>query len=283
MPMWLTSLWRSLRVVEHLATGILIAVFISLRTRFDQPPPWVPRAVSWWQRRLCRALGVRLRVEGRIEPGCLLIGNHISWLDIPIVGTQGEIGFLAKSDVRGWPLIGWMTEIAGTRFIARGGHQTGDIAASLVADIAGGRPMMIFPEGTTTDGRTLGHFHSRLFRIAQGSGIRIQPVAIRYRAGEDPTPDHRVPYVGEDTLIANLWRLVRHPDLVACVQFLPPIAATEGDSRRTLAEQARSAIVDALALNPRGAGQSAPGVSAEPIASPGASAANCLEPQPVLT
>lgn len=273
MPMWLTSLWRSLRVVEHLATGILIAVFISLRTRFDQPPPWVPRAVSWWQRRLCRALGVRLRVEGRIEPGCLLIGNHISWLDIPIVGTQGEIGFLAKSDVRGWPLIGWMTEIAGTRFIARGGHQTGDIAASLVADVAGGRPMMIFPEGTTTDGRTVGHFHSRLFRIAQGSGIRIQPVAIRYRAGEDPTPDHRVPYVGEDTLIANLWRLVRHPDLVACVQFLPPIAATEGDSRRALAEQARSAIVDALALNPRGAAQSVPG----------AAAANCLEPQPVLT
>lgn len=181
-----------------------------------------------------------------METNCLLIGNHISWLDIPILGAQGEIRFLSKSDVRRWPLIGWMAVLAGTRFIERGAHQSEHVLSQLREDLESRRTVMIFPEGTTTDGRTLGRFHPRLFALAQSSGVRIQPVAIRYRRLDDPAPDTAVPYIGDDSLIANLGRLIRHPGLIAQIHFLPAVYALEGESRRALAERVRLAILASL-------------------------------------
>ncbi|MFD2111681.1 lysophospholipid acyltransferase family protein [Thiorhodococcus fuscus] len=242
------SLWRSLRVVEHLGTGALIALYVNLRYRNGQRPDWLPRVTAWWHKRLCATLGVRISVRGRPEPGCLLIANHISWLDIPIVGAQGRIGFLSKSEVRDWPLIGWMAEIAGTLFIARGANQTTDIASHISDLVSSGGTLVIFPEGTTTDGHEVRRFHPRLFGIAQGSGPRIQPVAIGYRRGTDPAPEREAAYIGEDTLVASLWRIIRHPNLVADIQFLPPIQADENTPRRALAERTHDAITEALGL-----------------------------------
>ena len=242
------SFWRSLRVVEHLLTGALLALYFSVRGRRSGRLPGV---VRWWHGRLCRALGVRVEVAGRIASGCLLVGNHISWLDIPVIGAQGELGFLSKSEVRGWPLVGWMAEIAGTHFIARGGNQVEEVRARLAAEVRQGHALLIFPEGTTSDGRLVRRFHPRLLAVAQSGELAIQPVAIGYRHGDDPAPDVRVPFVGDDTLIANLWRIVRHPDLVARIHFLPPICEMCIRDRRMLAERARLAIVEALGLDPR--------------------------------
>jgi lyso-ornithine lipid O-acyltransferase len=254
----LRTLWRSLRVAEHLATGAAIALYVRIRSRDGRCPYWLPNLVSWWHGRLCRALGIRLRIEGQIQPGCLLVGNHVSWLDIPILGAQGELGFLSKAEVRTWPLIGWMAEIAGTLFIERGAHQAEHISSRLVADISRGRALMIFPEGTTTDGTCVQRFHPRLFGAAQGPGLRVQPVAIGYRAGDATTPDAQVPYVGEDTLVANLWRVIRHPELVARVHFLPPLEAVAGERRRELAARARSLIIESLALSPEAEARTMP-------------------------
>lgn len=240
------TLWRSWRVGEHLATGTLVGLYAVFQGRARGQPGWLPRAVRWWHGRLVRALEVEVRIEGRLEAGCLLVGNHVSWLDIPILGAQGEIGFLAKSDVRRWPLIGWLAGLAGTRFIERGAHQAESVIHRLLADLASERTVMIFPEGTTTDGRTLGRFHPRLFAIAQHPEVRVQPVAIRYRRRDTLALDQSVPYIGDDSLIANLSRLVRHPGLIACVHFLPPMQALEGESRRALAERARTAILETL-------------------------------------
>lgn len=242
------SVWRSLRVGEHLLTGALLALYFSAR---GDRSGELPKVVRWWHRRLCRVLGLRLEVSGGLQPGCLLIGNHVSWLDIPVLGAQGELGFLSKAEVRGWPLVGWMAEIAGTHFIARGSHQADEVRARLVEQVRQGHTLLIFPEGTTSDGRLVRRFHPRLLAVAQSGELRIQPVAIGYRHGDDPTPDVRVPFVGEDTLIANLWRVIRHPDLVAHVHFLPPIQAGENEGRRSLAERARLAIVEALGLDPQ--------------------------------
>jgi lyso-ornithine lipid O-acyltransferase len=240
------TLWRSWRVVEHLATGTLVGLYAALRRRACRQPSWLPRAVRWWHGRLVRALEVEVRIEGRLEPGCLLVGNHVSWLDIPILGAQGEIAFLAKSDVRRWPLIGWLAGLAGTRFIERGAHHSESVVRELLADLAARHTVMIFPEGTTTDGRTLGRFHPRLFAIAQNPGVRVQPVAIRYRRRDTLALDLAAPYIGDDSLVANLSRLVRHPGLIAGVHFLPPMQALDGESRRALAERARAAILETL-------------------------------------
>jgi 1-acyl-sn-glycerol-3-phosphate acyltransferase len=240
--------WRILRVVEHLTTGALICVYIALACGLGQRPSWVPAAVCWWHGRLCRALGVRVEVAGTLAERCLLVANHISWLDIPVLGAQAQIGFLSKAEVRGWPLVGWMSEVAGTLFIERGANQTGEIAQRIADGLALGRALAIFPEGTTSRGHEVRRFHPRLFAIAQQPGLGIQPVALAYRRGDDPRPDPSVPFVGEDTLVANLWRIVRHPDLVAQVHFLGPIRGAEGQDRRGLAAASRQSILAALAL-----------------------------------
>lgn len=118
---FLTTCRRGVRVSEHLLTGGAIALALSTGHRFGWRPVWLPAVVRWWHRRLCRALELKVRVTGELAERALLVANHISWLDIPVLGAQGQIGFLSKAEVRDWPLIGWMAETAGTLFIARGG------------------------------------------------------------------------------------------------------------------------------------------------------------------
>ena len=116
--------------------------------------------------------------------------------------------------------------------------------------------MVVFPEGTTTDGSRLLRFHPRLLAAGQGGGIRVQPVAIRF--GTNGTPDPIAPFVGDDALLPHLARLVRHPGLLARLHFLPPLEASEL-SRREISELCRTAIAAALgvetaALPPRPTG-----------------------------
>lgn len=244
----LRVLWRGLRLTEHLVTGVLICAFIRLMELAAGRPSWVFRVVRWWHARLCRALGVQVRAFGALAEPCLLVANHITWLDIPVLGGQGELGFLSKAEVRGWPLVGWMSAVAGTLFIQRGASQAAEVSEQIAGAVAGGRTLVIFPEGTTSDGRQVHRFHPRLFASARAPGVQIQPVAIGYRRGSEPGPDLEVPYTGDDRLMANLWRLLRHPGLVAEVRFLPPLEPGEGEDRRRLAGRARLAIVQTLGL-----------------------------------
>lgn len=244
------SLWKIPQIIGHLAAGSTIALYIGLRSRLVGRPTWVPAAVRWWHRRLCSILGIRMRVHGRVDEDSLLVGNHISWLDIPVVGAHGEIGFLSKAEVRAWPLIGWLAEIAGTHFIERGAHQAQAISEVLLRRITQGHSLMIFPEGTTSDGTSVLRFHPRLFGLVQETGLRIQPVAIAYHRGEDKAPDPIAAFIGDDTLLESLLRIIRHSDLVVTVHFLPPLPVDQGVQRRVLAERTRLAITQALGMDP---------------------------------
>lgn len=235
-------------ILAHLITGATLALAIVALSRCGRRPSWIAAVVRWWHRRLCAILGLRIRLSGQLAPGCLLIANHISWLDIPIIGAQGEIGFLAKAQIRDWPLIGWLAEIAGTHFIERGANRIQDVSAALREDLGQGRTLMIFPEGTTSDGTRVLRFHPRLFALAQETGLAIQPIALAYRQGHGDMPDTIAPFVGDDTLVAHLLRVIRHPDLVADIRFLPPIAVTQQSQRRVLAETSRRAIVASLGM-----------------------------------
>lgn len=249
----LRSVWRGIRVAQTVLVGALILSYVSLTTRADARPAWLPRTVARWHRRLCRALDVRVEVEGRLAPRCLLVSNHISWLDVAVLGAQGNLGFLSKSEVRRWPLAGWMAATAGTLFIERGGNQTGALAQRIAADIAAGRSLAIFPEATTSTGLGVRRFHPRLFAIAQQPDLGLQPVALAYRCGDAPGPDPSIPFIGEQTLMANLWVLLRHPGPVARVQLLAPLCPRPGEDRRALCARSRSAIAAALGL-PEAAG-----------------------------
>jgi 1-acyl-sn-glycerol-3-phosphate acyltransferase len=251
----LTPLWRSLRVTEHLFTGAAIAFGVALGRRLGFQVAWVPDVTRWWHARLCRCLGVRVNLSGELSPNALLVANHVSWLDIPVIGAQGGIGFLSKSEVGNWPLIGWMAGIAGTLFIERGAGQARHLAGQIAERVRSCGPLVIFPEGTTTDGTRLERFHSRLFAAGQQAGVTVQPLALRF--GTNLSPDRVAPFVGEDALLPHLARLIRHPGLRVHVHFLPPLDGC-ALSRKHICEHCRSAIAEALGL-----GRSAPAASWE--------------------
>jgi lyso-ornithine lipid O-acyltransferase len=242
----LVPLWRGVRIAEHLMTGALVAVVVAIGQRLGYRIAWLDAVVGWWHRRLLRCLSVRVQIEGTIFPDALLVGNHVSWLDIPVIGTQGPVRFLSKAEVRRWPLIGWMSELAGTLFIARGAHQVGEAVRQVRACILAGYPVVVFPEGTTSDGRQVHRFHPRLFAIRQQTELAVQPVALRYGLG--PEPDPVAPFVGDDTLVAHLWRLLRHPGMDVWVAFLDPIPVADLD-RRGMADAARLAITTSLGVD----------------------------------
>ncbi len=211
------------------------------------PHPWLWDLVIWWHRGLCRCLSLEIRAIGRPEAAGLLVGNHISWLDIPVLGSLAPARFVSKAEVRAWPLVGWLAGLSGTIFLQRGGHQASAIARSIGARVQRGELVAIFPEGTTHDGRALGRFHARLFAAVEQDEARILPVAIRY--GRAAEPDPIAPFIGDDTLVAHLSRILKHPGLSVTVTFLEPISAA-GLNRRQLAEACRTAIAEAMLQRP---------------------------------
>jgi 1-acyl-sn-glycerol-3-phosphate acyltransferase len=228
----------------HLCTGVVLGGAVALLGRLGVSRPWLPRLVTWWHRRLGRCLGISVVYRGVAAPGALLAVNHVSWLDIPMLGGAAPVSFVSKAEVRSWPVVGWLAELADTLFLRRGAHEANSIATQIAARLQMGCRVAIFPEGTTSDGRALLLFHARLFAAAAAvSGAPVQPVAIRYGWGRQP--DAVAPFIGDDSLLAHLTRVLRHPELGATVSFLPPLTAN-GLSRRELAAAVRTAIAAEL-------------------------------------
>ena len=235
----LIPIWRALRLGEHLCTGALLGAGVAVLGRLAVPRPRLAHLAVWWHRRLCRCLGVAVSCQGTAAAGALLAVNHVSWLDIPVLGSRAPVHFVSKAEVRRWPVVGWLAQLAGTLFLHRGAHQAADLAREIADQLRAGRRVAIFPEGTTGDGRTLLRFHARLFAAAHGSEVPVQPVAIRYGRGAEP--DTVAPFIGDDTLLAHLGRVLRHPELTVTLTFLPPVMVPNG-RRRALADAVRAAI-----------------------------------------
>jgi 1-acyl-sn-glycerol-3-phosphate acyltransferase len=234
---------RAVRLGGHLVTGAALAVGVSLLALLHAPRPWLPGLVLWWHRRLTRCLSLEVKCRGVPVAGALVAANHVSWLDIPALGAVAPVRFVSKAEVRRWPLVGWMASLAGTLFLERGAHQALAMARSIAMQLADGVSVVVFPEGTTGDGHRLRRFHARLFAAAEQQWVPVQPVAIRY--GHDVDPDSTAPFLGDDTLLAHLWRVLRHPGLAVTITFLPPLELMQ-PSRRQLAEAARTAIARQL-------------------------------------
>lgn len=191
-----------------------------------------------------------MQVTGEFVPNALLVANHVSWLDIPVLGFQARIDFLSKADIKAWPLIGWMAQIIGTLFIVRGANQTDVLIPEIGERVQRGRHLVIFPEGTTTDGSRLYRFYPRLLAAGQLPGVLVQPVALRY--GSNAAPDPVAPFVGDDALLPHLVRLARHPGLRVHIRVLPPLDGS-ALSRRHISEYCHRAIGAALGLETAGA------------------------------
>ncbi|MEV5145409.1 lysophospholipid acyltransferase family protein [Streptomyces sp. NPDC052727] len=201
------------------------------------PAEWVRR----WCRWIVRALGVRVRIRGAAPPagGLLLVANHVSWLDIPLLTVVRPARMLAKTEVRQWPLAGALAARGGALFIERDRLRA---LPGTVAEIAGalraGAAVTAFPEGSTWCGRAHGRFRRAVFQAALDAGVPVQPVVLRYRR-QDGGPGTAAAFVGEDTLPASLWRVARTRGLVAEVEVHPLIGPGTHPDRRTLAHAAQ--------------------------------------------
>lgn len=242
----LTHYYRFTRLILHLLRGVLAARLVF--PRLDDAGR--ERRIRVWSQQLLGILGVRLEVRGApVESGnTLLVSNHISWVDIFVYLALRPLRFVSKAEVREWPLAGWLVSQAGTLFLERGKRSDAVRVNRHIGDVlaAGGR-VGFFPEGTTSDGTVLKHFHASLLEPAVLAASTVQPAAVRYR-----TPDGgycRAPaYDGDITLPQTLRAMAAEPGIVAEVIFLDPIPAA-GRSRRELARLSEAAIRRALGFD----------------------------------
>jgi 1-acyl-sn-glycerol-3-phosphate acyltransferase len=245
------SLLRCARLAVHLAYAALLAMFYPHFNRDRQR-----RILKEWSRQLLDILDIGLRIEtigglaGGQQPtrggnGCLIVANHVSWLDIFVLNAIYPARFIAKSEVRNWPFIGWLCKRSGTIFIERAMRQN---AASVNRHIGSlleqGVCVGLFPEGTTTDGKQVGHFHSALIQPAIDAGVTLCPIALHYQS-VNGKPGNAAAFTGDMTLPGSIWRILRSPRFDALLA-LPPALPTAGTNRRVLARAAQEAVAQGL-------------------------------------
>jgi 1-acyl-sn-glycerol-3-phosphate acyltransferase len=236
----LLSVFRGCRIALHLVYGMALAVIYPYLDQTGQR-----RIMKSWSRQLLAILNIGIRIGGpqmaRGESGCLLVSNHISWLDIFVLNAIHPSQFIAKSEVRDWPLIGWLSRRGGTIFIERALRKNATAINTRVSLLLKqGTCIGLFPEGTTTDGTQVGHFHSALFQPAIDAGIKTCPIALCYQTSEG-CPSPAAAFTGDTTLVQSIWRILRAPRLIALVVFTPAITAAK-ENRRMLARAAQTAI-----------------------------------------
>jgi 1-acyl-sn-glycerol-3-phosphate acyltransferase len=240
----LLSVFRGVRLAVHLVNGILLAiVYPHLNSKRQLG------ILKNWSRQLLTIFNIGVQIEGRqsipSEGGYLVVANHVSWLDIFVLNAIHPSRFIAKSEVRDWPIIGWMSQRTGTVFIERALRQNAAAINLRLSMLMGqGVSVGLFPEGTTTDGKQVGHFHSALIQPAVDASAKICPIALCYQdqAGEHSS---EASFIGDMTLMQSIWQLLRCSHLNALVVFTPALSAAN-ENRRVLARAAQGAIANAL-------------------------------------
>ncbi|MBV2134359.1 1-acyl-sn-glycerol-3-phosphate acyltransferase [Pseudomonas sp. MAP12] len=232
---------RLLRLFVVLGEGALFAAWVALRERLGGVPMALRQRLTWrFMRHLRAALPFAVRIHGRLpDTPVLWLANHVSWVDIAVLGALRPLSFLAKAEVGDWPLAGWLARQAGTLFIRRGAGDSLQLGRQLAEQLAEQRHLAIFPEGTSSDGSAVLRFHPRLLAAAVDSGAALQPVAIRYRRAGQRDP--LAPFIGDDELPTHLLRLFAAERATVEITLLEPIASV-GLSRSELARRAHAAI-----------------------------------------
>ncbi len=219
-------------------------------------------APVWFHRGILRLMGVRLHVSRPLplERPLLVVSNHVSWLDIVVLGAVAPLSFVAKSEMKSWPVFGWLAQLQRTVFVAREKRRDAGQQANAVADRMAAREIMVlFPEATTTDGNKLHAFKTPLFEAARFALVQakmeqalIQPVAINYnRLHGLPMDRHWRTYVawpGEIGLGESMIPLVRRGALDVTVQIGEPIAFDHRSNRKEISAATHSAIRKLLSM-----------------------------------
>jgi 1-acyl-sn-glycerol-3-phosphate acyltransferase len=252
--------WRLARVIVHLLAGLATCALVF---------PWASRrlrdaATRRWSRRLLAICNVRVEAApgdpaaGDPAAGvpalehALFVANHISWLDIFVINSLYPCRFVAKAEIRAWPVLGWLAAAAGTVFIARGNRrELRHIFKGIVAVLEQGERVAFFPEGTVARQGTVLPFHANLFEAAVDARVAVQPCALAYLDAAGNWHGG-VDYTGDVSFADSIVTILKGAPVRARVACLAPLTGA-GAHRRELAQAAHDAIQAALSPPARAA------------------------------
>ena len=200
------------------------------------------RRAQWGRdagRQILPALGIRFKAIGKIPERGLLVSNHLSYLDILIYGTVLPCFFVSKAEISRWPFFGWMSRTGGTIYLERSSRASAEKVSKEIRERLDLPAMVVlFPEGTSTDGSKLLRFRSRLFAPAIDTGAPVTAAAIRY-VPDDGAPERELCWYGDETFLPHLWTALGGAGFTAEVHFGEPRIYTD---RRIAAEAAHAEV-----------------------------------------
>lgn len=213
-----------------------------------------------WCRSMLKFSGFRVHTLGAIssEGPTLYVSNHLSYMDIPVLASVVEATFVAKSEVAHWPLFGFAARITNTVFINRVSAEAREQRLMMHRRLMSGERLILFPEGTSTDGSGVAPFKSALFSLAEGPKddpeLIIQPISLAYARGLDGTPlvgPLRALYCwfGDTTLFPHLMRMLGLPGCHVEVRFHAPLHSHQFANRKLLARAAEAAVAAGVAAS----------------------------------
>jgi lyso-ornithine lipid O-acyltransferase len=243
----------TLAVLRFTGFFIMIALMVPVHLFYSVlRPKDFYRLPLLFHRNLLKLIGFDVRTHGGVASAApvFFVANHVSYLDIPVLGAFIPASFVAKAEVAGWPLFGFLAKLQGTVFIERRSARAGQQRDQLTSHLAEGRNLIIFPEGTSSDGQMVLPFKSSLFgaieTAAEDIDILVQPVSVACTAldGLPLTQNLRPFYAwyGDMTLLPHLWQAFKCDRFTIDLVFHPPIRAKELPDRKELAAACQRAV-----------------------------------------
>jgi len=232
------------RLVWHLLYGLVLVGSVFRKAS----PARRQTLVRDWSQRLLALCGITLQVHQHgdvLDTGAMVVSNHVSWLDIYVIDAWRPTPFVAKSEIAGWPIVGRLAKAIGTVFIRR--ERRGDakrIVDSLSSVLQNDGLICLFPEGTTTDGRSVLPFHANILQAAVSANAPVQPICMLYQEVGSGRQSLAPAYVGDLGLGDILRRVIAHGPIVAHLYVGEPVRGLT--DRRRAAVLAHDAVSDAL-------------------------------------
>ena len=220
----------------------------------------------WYHRQVCRIVGIRLNVDGEVarQGGVLLVSNHVSWLDITVLSAVAPVSFVAKQEVASWPFVSWLAKLQRSVFVDRTRRsEVTDKASEILERLQAGDHIVLFAEGTSSDGNSVVPFKTPLFAAAKptggaplGDSICAQTLTLTY------TKVHGIPlcrrgrpvvaWYGDMDLASHAWKLLGLGPLDAEIRIGPPVPLDQFADRKALARYAEQQVRSDLAALLRG-------------------------------
>ncbi|MGQ0685088.1 lysophospholipid acyltransferase family protein [Bradyrhizobium sp.] len=239
------------------AIGFLAALAVTYL--FAVPFQWFARRYDWTlqhrvQTGFCRMMlaiiGIRVRSHRQLTGASprFVVANHVSWTDILALASLYPLVFLAKKEVASWPVLGFLARLQGTVFVDRGNRRgIPQVNAALSEVLRAGRDVVVFAEGTSSDGASILKFNAAHFAMLcdlQSSEVPppfiLAPVGIAYTETDQAKPAD-IGWYGDMTFVPHLWSLMKRDDVVCHIAFGPPVE-TAGRDRKALAAAAETSV-----------------------------------------